>query len=148
MSGVLIACHDCDLLQHEPDVPEGGSARCPRCDAQLWRHRPNSIERTLALTVAGIVLFAVANAFPFLIFNMQGQITQTTLSSGVRDLWLQGFYPVSLLVLFTTILTPMLQLGPCLRARAAAGGTPRPRLDSGLPLDRAGAAVEHDWRSS
>jgi paraquat-inducible protein A len=111
MSEVLVACHDCDLLQREPEVPRGGSARCPRCNAELWRHRPNSIERTLALTIAGLVLFVVANAFPFLGFDMQGQVTQTTLSSGVRQLYAQDQWLVGSLVLFTTIAAPALQLG-------------------------------------
>jgi len=111
MSGVLVACHDCDLLQWEPEVPAGGCARCSRCDAELWRHRRDSVERTLALTVAGAVLFAVANSFPFLGFHMQGQVTETTLSSGVRQLFAQGQWPVASLVLFTTIVAPALQLG-------------------------------------
>ncbi len=110
MSGALVACHDCDLLQREPRVPEGGSAHCPRCDAELWRHRPDSLERTLALTVAGVVLFAVANAFPFLGFDMQGQGTTTTLSSGVVSLFQQGRPAVASLVLLTTIVAPVLQL--------------------------------------
>jgi len=33
----LIACPDCDLLQRLPDLAPGASARCPRCDKELWR---------------------------------------------------------------------------------------------------------------
>jgi paraquat-inducible protein A len=108
---MLTACHDCDLVVEEPFVPEGDSAICPRCGALLLKRRKDSIERTLALTVAGAVLFFVANAFPFLTFEMQGQTTQTTLISGSRDLFEQGQQVVAGLVLLTTILAPLTQLG-------------------------------------
>ena len=34
---MLLACPDCDLLQRLPDLDPGASARCPRCDFELWR---------------------------------------------------------------------------------------------------------------
>lgn len=109
-NGNLIACHECDLLLRIPVQPDGGVARCPRCDAVLHRSIHNSIERALALTFAGLILFVVANSFPFLAFKMQGQVTQTTLASGVMDLYKGGKWELSLLVLLTTILVPLLQL--------------------------------------
>jgi paraquat-inducible protein A len=106
----LIACHDCDLLFRLPELPEGSSAWCERCGGLLRRRRRNSIERTLALAIAASVLWVVANAFPFLSFEMQGRITQTTLASGVFDLWEQGVHGVALLVAFTAIAAPLAQL--------------------------------------
>lgn len=110
LAAVLVACHDCDLLLEEPPVPEGDSAICPRCGALLLKRRSNSIERTLALTIAGSVLFLAANVFPFLTFEMQGQETQTTLASGSRDLFQQGQPAVAALVCLTTIVAPLMQL--------------------------------------
>ncbi len=106
----LIACHECDLLQRVPTPPPGGSAKCPRCGAVLYRHKIDSINRTLALTIAGLILFVVANTFPFLEFHMQGQETKTRLFSGVLDLYDQGMEGLALLVLLTTIVVPALQL--------------------------------------
>src|SRR5258706_4535715 len=74
----LIACHECDLLQREVPLPQGGVARCGRCAAELYRSHPYSIERTLAFTAAAIVLFAIANAFPIVRHKLQGQVVQTT----------------------------------------------------------------------
>jgi MoaA/NifB/PqqE/SkfB family radical SAM enzyme len=45
----LIACPHCDLLQRLPELAPGASARCPHCDKELWRHREDSLNRTLAL---------------------------------------------------------------------------------------------------
>ena len=109
-TGTLIACHECDLLQRIPVQPGGGVARCGRCNAVVHRSIPNSIERSLALTLAGLMLFAIANSFPFLAFKMQGLETETTLITGVVDLYNQGMWEISLLVLLTTIIVPLLQL--------------------------------------
>ena len=106
----FIACHECDLLQHLKSPPPGGSARCPRCGAVLHRSKRDSLNRTLALSLAGLILFTVANAFPFLAFEMQGQITQTRLFTGVKDLYAQGMWGLAALVLLTTIIVPAVQL--------------------------------------
>lgn len=68
------------------------------------------VEHTLALAIAAAVLFAVANAFPFLSFDMRGQVTQTTLASGVRALWQQQTPEIAVLVLATSILAPAFQI--------------------------------------
>ncbi|MCF7983839.1 MAG: paraquat-inducible protein A [Thiohalocapsa sp.] len=106
----LTLCDECDLLQRNPPLPEGGSSHCIRCGHLLHRHRPDSLNRTLALTLAGLVLFVIANSYPFLSFQMQGQVTETTLITGVKDLTEQGKGEVAAVVLFTAILAPGLQL--------------------------------------
>jgi len=106
----LVACHECDLLQHLGEIPEGASALCGRCGGVLRRRRRNSVERTLALTLAAAVLFVVANSFPFLGFDMKGRATQTTLFTGVVDLWNQGVPEIAALVAFTAVIAPFFQL--------------------------------------
>lgn len=112
----ITECHECGLLQRNPAIPPGGSAQCARCGCVLHRDRPDSLNRTMALTIAGIVLFMVANSFPFLSFQMQGQGTETTLITGVQDLYAQGKWEIAAVVLFTSILAPGLQLGLLLAA--------------------------------
>lgn len=106
----LVQCHACGLLQRNPPLPPGGAARCGRCGTTLHRNRPDSLDRTLALTLAGLILFIVANSFPFLAFEMQGRITQTTLATGVQDLYAQGRWSLAVVVAFTSIVVPGLQL--------------------------------------
>jgi paraquat-inducible protein A len=57
------------------------------------------------------VLFVVANTFPFLTLEMQAGARETTLASGVLALYEQGEWPLSAVVLFTSVLAPGLQLG-------------------------------------
>jgi len=107
---MLIACHECDLLQREVLLPRGGAARCGRCGAVLYRSHPESLERTLGLTAGAILLFAMANAFPIVGLALQGQVIQTTLWHTVRTLWDEEMKSVAALVFVTTIAIPALQL--------------------------------------
>jgi paraquat-inducible protein A len=106
----LIACHECDLLQREAALPQGGVARCGRCGAELYRSHPHSLERTLALTASAIVLFVIANSFPIVGLQLDGQVIQTTLFNTVRTLWDEDMKSVAALVFVTTIAMPALQL--------------------------------------
>lgn len=106
----LIACHECDLIHRVGPVPEGSAARCSRCGALLYQHKRNSLERTLALTVAGLILFVVANAFPFLGFKLQAQVREIILITGVQELYHQGMWILATVVLLTTIIMPAAQM--------------------------------------
>ncbi|MGV7243214.1 paraquat-inducible protein A, partial [Caballeronia sp. M23-90] len=75
----LIACHECDLLQRETALGRGGAARCRRCGATLYKSLPASVDRTLALTLAALVLFGVANAFPIVGLSVNGTLVEMTL---------------------------------------------------------------------
>jgi len=108
--GWLTLCHACDLPNRVGRVPAGGTARCPRCGSVVYKRIRDTLDRTLALALAGLFLFAAANAFPFLEMKMQGNVTHTTLSSGVRALYDQGSPLVASLVLLTTIAAPFLQI--------------------------------------
>lgn len=106
----LIACHDCDLIQRLPHISEAGTIQCIRCGAVLHQKIRNSIERTLSLTLAGLVLFGLANAFPFLAFKIGAQVRQTTLLTGIQELYAQGMPELSVIVLLTTVLVPLAQM--------------------------------------
>ncbi len=107
----LIACLHCDLLQRIPDLAPGASARCPRCNKELWRHREDSLNRTLALTLAAAVLYIVANSVPMLGLTIVGRNASTTVIGGAQHLWDNGQKIVGVLVLFTAVIAPALQIG-------------------------------------
>jgi len=106
----LVACHDCDLLQLLPALAPGGSARCLRCNKELWHRREDSLNRTLALTVAAAVLYVVANAVPMLGLTVVGREAATTVLGGAMHLWNNGPRLVAILVFFTAIAAPALQI--------------------------------------
>ena len=106
----FIACHECDLLHQRRSLPPGGTAKCSRCGAVLYRRKRNSLNRVLALTISGLILFIVANVYPFLTFRLEAQIQETTLISGVLELYDQGMWIVAGVVFLTSILMPLMEL--------------------------------------
>ncbi len=107
----VIACPDCDLLQRLPELVPGGSARCPRCDKELWRRREDSLNRTLALGLAAALLYIVANSVPMLGLTIVGRGASTTVIGGAKQLWDSGQQIVGGIVLLTAVVAPALQIG-------------------------------------
>jgi paraquat-inducible protein A len=107
----LVACHNCDLLQHLPPIESGGSARCPRCNEEMRRRREDSLHRTLALAIAAAILYVIANTVPMLSLTIVGRAASTTVLGGAQVLWRDQRETVSALVLFTAILAPAFQIG-------------------------------------
>lgn len=91
-------------------LPKGGVAKCIRCGAVLYRDKPNSLDRTLALTLAALILFITANIYPFLALELEGREQVTLLFTGVHDLYKSGMWELSFLVLLTSIVIPLLHI--------------------------------------
>ncbi len=106
----LTACHECDLLQRETPLPSGGIACCPRCNAVLYRHTPDMVNRGLAYTLGAVILFILANTFPIVGLEVQGTLNQTSLYGAVETIWDNDMVGVAILVFVTTILIPALEL--------------------------------------
>jgi paraquat-inducible protein A len=107
----LIACHECDLLHKIRTVPKGGAARCTRCGAVLYRDIPDTIDRTLTLTITGAILFIIANVYPIMTFKLSGREDSSTLFEGSWELYDTGFWELALLVFLCSILAPALRIG-------------------------------------
>ena len=110
----FLACHECDLVHQVGDVPSGGGARCACCGAVLYRPKRDSLNRTLALTVAGVILFMIANTYPFLGFKIGAQVRETTLATGIYQLYRQEMATLAMVVLFTVVLAPAVHLASLL----------------------------------
>ncbi|PID40493.1 MAG: paraquat-inducible protein A [Proteobacteria bacterium] len=110
MTQPLIACHECDLLHRMYPLPTNSKACCIRCGAVLYSYRPETIDRTLALSLAGLALLVVANLYPFLSLASQGTVLETTLVTGTIILAQQNMSGVAVLVLFTSMLLPCMLL--------------------------------------
>ena len=106
----LIACHECDVIHRIKPLLGKGAAHCIRCGAVLYKHKPNSLERTLAFALAGLILFILANSFPFLGLKIGSQVRETTLITGIHELYIQGMHVIAILVLITTVVAPFVQM--------------------------------------
>ena len=59
----LIACEGCDALYRKVQLHRGEIAHCPRCGTELDRDSGRQRERILPLTVASLIMFAIANSY-------------------------------------------------------------------------------------
>jgi paraquat-inducible protein A len=131
----LVGCPDCDLVQRLPELATDASARCPRCGKELWRRREDSLNRTLALSTAAAFLYVVANSVPMLGLTVAGRQAFTTVAGGAQQLWQGNHQLVAVLVLFTAVIAPALQMSSML---AIVLGAQRER-----PLRWVGALLRH-----
>jgi paraquat-inducible protein A len=100
----LARCRSCGRV--EP-VRTG---HCPRCHAPLHLRRPNSLQRTIALTVGAAFLYFPANLLPVL--RVESVLTgtrQSTIISGVVQFWQEGDYPVALIIFIASVMIPVLK---------------------------------------
>ena len=128
----LIACPHCDLVQRLPNLASAASARCPRCNEELWRRREDSLNRTLALAVTAAVLYLVANTVPMLGLTIVGRAASTTVIGGAVNLWQNGQGTVAILVLFTAVIAPAVQIVLTLAIVLGARREPAPRWTGAL----------------
>jgi len=106
----VIRCHDCDLLHEVQVVPRDARALCARCGALLFAEKRDTVERTLALELGALILWAVANAFPFMTLELGGRRQPSHLVSGVFGLYDDGLWQLALLVLLFVIVFPLLKI--------------------------------------
>jgi paraquat-inducible protein A len=101
-----IACTVCDLVV--AGTEEGGA--CPRCGATLYERKPDAIKRTVALVIAGFLLYVPANVLPVLTTVRLGREDENTILSGVRELVQNHLWPLAIIVFTASIILPLLKL--------------------------------------
>lgn len=109
----LLSCPACGLLSAAPkrEIGAGQAACCPRCDAAIYTRKPNSIRRTWAFLAAAYILYIPANLLPIMVTSEIFSLPQSdTIMSGIVYLWLNGNWPLGLLVFFASIIIPLLKL--------------------------------------
>jgi len=124
----MIVCHACDLVHRRESIDEHARVCCVRCRAELYRTHSASIDAAIALAVTAVVLLMLSNAYPLVELQLNGSSRQTTLIGAALGLYAQGYAPIAVLVLVTTVLVPSFQmlsllyvLLPLRRSRRAAG---------------------------
>ena len=107
---VEIACHDCDLLMDLPEIQENQSLICPGCGAKQFTKYKHPLDYGISFGLSALILLLMANAFPFLSFETQGQVRTITLFQASDELLQEGFIFLALLVYAFMMLLPALYL--------------------------------------
>lgn len=105
-----IECDYCGLLQQRPELARGQSAHCAACGVKLFQNKPGGAERALALTLAALLLLTIANFTDFMTFEFGGRSQGNRIITGVLELGQLGYAPLAALILFTSVLAPLLHL--------------------------------------
>ena len=101
-----VACPDCDLLQHLPELPPGGKAGCARCGCTLASRPIDPLDRPLALVIAAAFVFIVANTAPLMGLSAVGRHAGTTIGEGAYEMWQQGEPVAAMVVAFCAVIAP------------------------------------------
>jgi paraquat-inducible protein A len=80
----------------------------------LYRHPHLSPDQLLPLVLAALVTFVIANGFPIVELQVQGQHNSASLFSSILALWGEGRQLVATLVFATTLLFPLVDLSAML----------------------------------
>lgn len=105
-SVATISCVVCDVVM--PATAE--NSPCPRCKLRLTARKPNALIRTVALTIAGFVLYLPANFYPMSVAIQPGGTSQHRIVDGIMDLYHAGFWPLAIVIFCTSVAIPAMKL--------------------------------------
>ncbi len=100
----LTSCHDCAKLQ--PLTNE----YCTDCGSDIHARKEKSVEKTLAYTIASVVLYIPANILPIMTVTGIGGAEQNTIIGGVITFWKMQAYPVAIVIFTASVLIPILKI--------------------------------------
>ena len=110
MQQAWVICEQCDAVHARLPLAPSARACCTRCGAELYRERRSSVDQLLALTLAGLIVFLIANSYPILTIELGGAGTRTTLLGAILHAS-QGFLlPLGAIVAICLFLFPLMQL--------------------------------------
>lgn len=110
MKGKIIACHECDQLYNYQPIETSGKASCTRCGSLLYLHVKNSLDRGIALYITALMLFIMANVFPFLSLELGGRVEENILLSGGLAMYQMGMPDLGIIIFFTSIGFPFITI--------------------------------------
>lgn len=100
----LKVCHCCTAL-----LPQQQS-NCSRCNSRVHARIPGSIQKTLALLITAAALYIPANLYPIMVTVSVGQRTESTIVTGIQLLWLDGAYPVAIIIAIASVVIPLCKI--------------------------------------
>lgn len=104
------ACNECDYLLYIEHLNEGQVASCPRCHHHVVYRKLNSINRTLAVALSGLIIFFPAILQPLMSLHVLSLESSASLYTGMVAIWDTELYLVASMIFFFCILTPFVKL--------------------------------------
>ncbi len=102
-----MACPSCDWLHIKEPLNPREKAKCARCNEMMYSHRPNTVDKTLAASLASVILLLVSLFLPFLTLQRSGINSSISL---IDAAWSLVFSDVALLGVFVLLLIVFIPL--------------------------------------
>lgn len=107
----LTACTQCDLLISSNQTPVNHTSVCPRCGCVLARHHKNSLDKTLALGITGLLLYIPAMFIPLITLKKLGMSEQANVVDTIIRFFESEYYFVTIMTLLSAVVMPLCLIG-------------------------------------
>ncbi len=106
----LTACRECDLLVERIPLELDQHARCPRCNALLFVGRKNPVNKTLLVSMSGLLVVYPAYFLPLMEMGTLGLSSSTSIIETVQPMMTGVYWLPAISLFFFAILFPVLLL--------------------------------------
>ncbi|MEM8844242.1 MAG: paraquat-inducible protein A [Pseudomonadota bacterium] len=104
----FISCKECDALI-DTRIADAHN-HCCRCHKKIHHRKPMSLQKTLALTIAAMLLYIPANTYPMLYTTSLGSTLSSTIIGGAVELVDSGLWVLALIVIIASVLIPIFKI--------------------------------------
>lgn len=106
----VLICPVCSQPHQAVSFEVSTTLSCVRCGSVILRGRSKGVSQTLAFSIAALILYIPANIYPILSMEKLGVYSENTIWQGVRELFSNGYWGISILVFLASIFIPLLKL--------------------------------------
>jgi paraquat-inducible protein A len=99
-----MTCEGCGLLSRPPHGHHEGA--CPRCGGEVEFRRRDGVQRAWAYVLGAAICYVPANLLPVMTTTTAHGAESDTILQGVVLLWSPTGWPLSLIVLFASVMIP------------------------------------------
>lgn len=101
----LICCPHCQMVYKASE-----HQHCPRCKAPAHYRINESMQRTLALLTAALILYLPSNLYPVMYTDYMGNNQGSNIIDGVISLWQMNSQVIALIILCASIFIPVFKI--------------------------------------
>lgn len=102
----VVTCPSCEMVTWHPEP----GCRCPRCGSSIDRRTPSAVSASVALTLAGMLLYVPANLYPIARIPIGFNPTSYTIVGGVLELIDAHLMGLAALVFVASFVIPFFKL--------------------------------------
>ena len=107
---LMLACHHCGAAYQRPVLEPGEWAQCERCDSVLETYSTFTPGAWLAVILAALLCFSLANAYPIATLLISGQSQAASFFDAIIITWQAGYPEVAVVSFAAGFLLPFVQL--------------------------------------